>query len=258
MTLLDQITALQIDGEDFSLAAVLRMLGHTGRTAFLIDAARELLIERAARERGLRISTESLQSAADAFRAERNLHGVDQTHAWLTARGWNASDLERYLELRLLRAQLIDDVASTQRIEQHFAEHRRAYDQARLAHILVAERSVAEELLAQIHDEEADFGELARRFSIDSATVRKGGELGQIERASLSPAVESAVFAANAGDIVGPIQTSRGFHLINVYAVIPGQLDQTVTEAIRKDLFDQWLDGQLQSANVTCPLFAQT
>ncbi len=177
MTALDQITALQINGDDVSLADVLQTLGHTGRTAFLIDAAKELLIERVARERGLSIDDDELQSAADTFRAARNLHRADETHDWLAARGWSTTDLERHLEIRLLRARLTEDIAPPDRIEQHFADHRRAYDQARLAHILVAERPLAEELLAQIPDEEASFGDLARRYSIDTATAHVRGDL---------------------------------------------------------------------------------
>jgi len=257
MTALDRITALQINGEDVSLSVVLKTLGQTGRTTFLIDAARELLVERAALERGLRIDDDELQSAADTFRVARNLHRADDTHAWLTARGWSAADLERYLELRLLRARLTEDIASPDRIAQHFADHRRAYDQARLAHILVAERPLADELLAQIQDEEASFGDLARRYSIDTATAHMRGELGQIGRSSLSSAVESAVFAAADDDVVGPIQTTRGFHLIKVHALILGQLDKNVEAAIRADLFGQWSDEQLRSARVTCPLFDQ-
>ena len=189
MTALDRITALQINGEDVSLSVVLKTLGQTGRTTCLVDAARELLVERAALERGLRIDDDELQSAADTFRVARNLHRADDTHAWLTARGWSAADLERYLELRLLHARLTEDIASPDRIAQHFADHRRAYDQARLAHILVAERPLADELLAQIQDEDASFGDLARRYSIDPATAHIRGELGQISRSSLSPAV---------------------------------------------------------------------
>jgi len=257
MNALNQITALQINGEDVSLAAVLQTLGHTGRTAFLIDAARELLVERAARERGLSVSDEELQSAADTFRTARNLHRADDTRAWLATRGWEATDLERYLELQLLRARLIEHIVPPDRIEQHFADHRRAYDQARLSHILVAERPLAEELLARIQDEDADFGDLARRFSIDTATAQTRGELGQVGRSALSPAVESAVFASAGDEVVGPIQTSRGFHLIKVHELILGQLDRSVEAAIRADLFGQWSDEQLQSARVTCPLFNQ-
>lgn len=255
MTALEQITALTIGGESVSLATVLQTLGHAGRTAFLIDAARELLIERAVQDRGLATTAEDLQVAADSFRMARRLHSAEATQRWLTDRGWTATDLERHLELQLLRDRLCRDVVTSELVEQYFSDHRREYDQARLSHILIDEQSLAEELLAQIHDEDAHFDELAQRHSIDSATAAVGGELGLTPRTSLSSAVEVAVFAATEGEIVGPVQTPHGFHVIKVHSLIIGRLDQDTAAAIRAKLFARWLDDELRTAGVTCPLF---
>lgn len=257
MTALDQIPALRIRGETISLASVLRTLGHTGKTTFLIEAARELLMERAARERGLTVSDEELQTAADQFRATWNLHGAEETRAWLAARNWDVSDLEHHLELQILRDGLMDLIATPERVEQHFANYQRNRDKARLAHILVEDQSLAEELAAQIHDEDADFAALARKFSMDEATAHIGGELGLIDRTSLSPSIEAAVFAATDGDIVGPAEGPRGFHLVRIHALVMGQLDASAADAIRTELFKQWLDKELQNASVSCPLFEE-
>lgn len=257
MAALDQIAALQLDGETVSLADVLRILGHAGRTGFLIDAARELLIERAAQVRGLSVSDNDLQSAADQFRARHNLQLAEDTRAWLADRNWTAEDLERHLELQLLRERLTSEIVTPEMIEQHFAEHRRKYDRVRLAHIVVAEQSLAEELAAQIDDEDADFAALARQFSTDTSTAQIGGEMGLLDRVSLSAPVESAVFSAADGDTVGPVETARGFHLIRIHNLIPGQLDDSMRSAIRSELFHQWLDAELNSAEISCPLFEQ-
>ncbi len=114
---------------------------------------------------------------------------------------------------------------------------------------------VGQELKTQIQEENADFAELAKRHSIDKATKPYGGELGVADRSSLSPAVESAVFSANDGDVVGPIKTDMGYHLIKVHHLLLGKLDKDAAAAIRDDLFTEWLDNQRTTANVQGPLY---
>ena len=46
--------------------------------------------------------------------------------------------------------------------------------------------------------------------------------LGVVRESSLDPALSSAAFAANEGDIVGPIETAFGFHLIEVGTITAG------------------------------------
>lgn len=61
----------------------------------------------------------------------------------------------------------------------------------------------------------ADFTAVAREFS-DSSTAVTGGDLGWVPATQLEPAMESAVRGAGAGQIVGPVRTATGYHLIQV------------------------------------------
>jgi parvulin-like peptidyl-prolyl isomerase len=144
----------------------------------------------------------------------------------------------------------MSDVATDDAIRQHFAEHRRAYDQAALAHLVVSDRAVAQELLSQIDEDDADFESLVRQHSLDTATNQNGGRVGLTNRLSMSPLIESHVFAASEGTVIGPFETKSGFHLIKVERLISGQLDENVTAAIRQDVFATRLDQQIKAANV--------
>lgn len=250
MSNLDQITALKIAGEDFSLAEVVRSWQLSGNTELLAAAARDLILQNAIRDRGLTVSDEELQAAADDFRRDQKLERAVDTHNWLKERGWSVERLEQHLEQKLVHEKLIDDVATEDFIRQHFAEHRRAYDQAAIAHLVVADQAVAEELLSQIDEDDADFEALVRQHSIDTTTNQTGGRLGLTNRLSMSPLIESHVFAASEGQVIGPFKTKNGFHLIKIERCISGQLDENVSEAIRRDVFESWLDEQVTKANV--------
>jgi peptidyl-prolyl cis-trans isomerase D len=62
----------------------------------------------------------------------------------------------------------------------------------------------------------ADFAEVAQRESSDEASAADGGELGTFGRGQMVPAFDSAVFNAPLNRVLEPVQTSFGFHIIEV------------------------------------------
>ena len=57
---------------------------------------------------------------------------------------------------------------------------------------------------------------LAKRHSDDFASASSGGFVGETERGSFLYEYEEAAFSANIGDVLGPIKTSAGFHIIKL------------------------------------------
>lgn len=60
----------------------------------------------------------------------------------------------------------------------------------------------------------ANFSELAKQFSTDTLSRENGGDLGPIARGVMVKPFEDAVFGAKAGQIVGPVETEFGYHII--------------------------------------------
>ncbi len=90
-----------------------------------------------------------------------------------------------------------------------------AKPQAKARHILVKEESKAKELLAQITGG-ADFAALAAEHSTDPGSGKNGGDLGWFdERRMVKPFAEAA-FAAEVGEVIGPVESRFGFHIIEV------------------------------------------
>ncbi len=251
MAELSEIAAVKIDGEEVSLEEVMRTLKVSGNTGFVSEAVADLLVQRAASAEGITVDDDELQQAADASRKNLGLFSVDQTHQWLKDCGLSEEEFEKSLELGILKSKLSAKVATDGMIEQHFQENRRAYDAARLAHIVVKDEGVAEEICTQLAEDGADFAQLARDHSLDDASKASGGELGIVNRAALSPAVESAVFAAKTGDVVGPIKTDQGYHIIQVREVLLGKLaDDEVAATVRQELYAEWLGDQAEKGGV--------
>lgn len=59
------------------------------------------------------------------------------------------------------------------------------------------------------------FEEVARNYSEDNS-AQNGGDLGYFERGRMVPEFEEAAFNASVGEIVGPVKSKFGYHIIKV------------------------------------------
>lgn len=86
--------------------------------------------------------------------------------------------------------------------------------EVRAAHILVAKEDKAKELLQMIKNG-ASFSDLAAKNSM-CPSGRKGGDLGWFKKGMMVKEFEDAAFNHAKGEIVGPVKTDFGWHLIQV------------------------------------------
>lgn len=82
----------------------------------------------------------------------------------------------------------------------------------RASHILVKERSLAEQLLKKIKGG-ANFAALARDWST-CPSKSKGGDLGWFKEGQMVPAFEREVKRMGVGSISKVVSTQFGFHII--------------------------------------------
>jgi peptidyl-prolyl cis-trans isomerase C len=128
-------------------------------------------------------------------------------------------------------------------------------NQYQTRHILVDSEELAQELLSKLADG-ADFAELAREYSSDSADT--GGELGWLTADSVVAPFAEAIQSATIGVPVDPpIQTQFGWHVILVEDVreqaAPG-LDAVRDElrtAVENQKLDKFAAGLREAAEVT-------
>lgn len=107
--------------------------------------------------------------------------------------------------------------------DQHPDEFTRE-EQVRARHILLrtgGDRSVEEardqiEAIRRRIEGGEDFAAVAREVSEDPGSAAQGGDLGYFGRGRMTPEFEQAAFGAKVGELVGPIESPFGVHLIEV------------------------------------------
>ncbi len=85
---------------------------------------------------------------------------------------------------------------------------------ATVQHILTRNPDRIAEVQKQL-EKGAKFDLLARKYS-NCPSAKKGGDLGEFKRGVMVKPFEAAVFNAKIGEIVGPVKTKFGYHLIKI------------------------------------------
>jgi len=83
------------------------------------------------------------------------------------------------------------------------------------SHILVASQALADSIHAQLVAG-ADFATLAQKYSTDTASASKGGDLGCAAAGTYVPEFEAALASLSPGQLSGVVHTQFGYHIIKL------------------------------------------
>ncbi len=152
---------------------------------------------------------------------------VSDQEAWQSYRDENQKATARYVLFPSGDSIVDSALATSQRLERYYNEHRDEYRvsaKRRIIYTLFLEQPSrqdsgnllqhAEELMQRARQGE-DFAELAKENS-DDRSAENGGDLGFFERGRMVPEFDEAAFSTPVGGITGPVQSRFGYHIIKV------------------------------------------
>lgn len=140
--------------------------------------------------------------------------------------------------------------------DSHAAEYSRE-EEVQARHILLqtdGDRTLAQaraeiEAIRRRIEGGEDFAAIARTVSEDPGSGANGGDLGFFGRGRMTPEFERAAFEARPGQLVGPIETPFGVHLIEVTDRREGGKVpfEEVRESVRARLASERVDGAAEA-----------
>lgn len=128
----------------------------------------------------------------------------------------------------------------------------------RARHILVADEATANDIKKQL-DAGAKFEDLAKKYSTDTGTKDKGGDLGWFGKGKMDPDFEKAAFALKVNEISGPVKTQYGYHIIQKTGEKPKKsfnaMKKDIVTAVKEskltnDIINARMQKELKAANV--------
>ena len=182
-----------------------------------------------ARARGIRVTATEVRRRMNLARRGRRAVLQGPRGVGLAWSGLFAADDPFWVRMTLLaeklRAQVLRGAGRPSRAEiaRYYRTHRARYAQPERRDVLVVEaanRADAEAARKALEGGEP-FAAVARRWSIDRTTNRRGGRLLGVRRGLRGPNFDRAVFSARKGEIVGPVRTPLGFGVFKLRAIHP-------------------------------------
>ena len=79
-----------------------------------------------------------------------------------------------------------------------------------------ANEELANKIAKELKADNSKFAQYAKKYSQDTTTAQKGGDLGYFEAKVMVPEFSKAAFAAKPNTVVGPVKTQFGYHVILV------------------------------------------
>ncbi|MEG1603081.1 MAG: peptidylprolyl isomerase [Cloacibacillus sp.] len=103
-------------------------------------------------------------------------------------------------------------------MKKYYETHKTEFVQAagtHVRHILTSTEKDAKDVLLDIAKNN-DFEKTAEKYSRDTNTAARGGDLGWVEKGVLPAPLDKEIDAAKKNEIVGPVKTELGWHVLQV------------------------------------------
>ncbi|MBM7554129.1 peptidylprolyl isomerase [Thalassobacillus pellis] len=155
------------------------------------------------------VSDEAVQKEVDKLKEQYG----DQFEMVLQQSGFK--DVEDFKET--IRLSLLQEKAAMEDMDISEKEMKDYYEkmktEVKASHILVKDKETAQKVMEELENG-AEFSELAKEYSTDTATAKKGGDLGFFSAGEMTPKFENAAYALKKGEVSEPVKTEFGYHII--------------------------------------------
>ncbi len=197
------------------------------------------LIDQAAAQFNITVSAEEVEQEFQGLMTSAG--GGEAWQQWLASNSYTEDELRATLRETLLTSRVRDRITGD--LSQPVL-------QAHARHILVATQDEANQLLVRLQSGE-DFAALAAQYSLDSSSSSNGGDLGWFTSEELlEPTLSQIAFQLQPGQIAGPIQTSLGYHIIQMIEIAQREIDPEKRAQLGQSRFESWLNTLTASATI--------
>lgn len=235
----------KVDGEKILQAELDDALREQYGTEVLETLIANKMVELEAKKLGVTVSEDSIQSEYEELM--ESYGGEEALQEALEANGLTEKSVKENIRIYQLTKNVIAtgiDITDEE-VAQYFDNNKESYGQQEevvASEILLEDETTAKDVLKKLKAGE-DFSELAKAYSIDSATSENGGDIGTISRGQMDEALEEVVFSLEKNSISDIVQTSEGYHIIKVTDKVPAK--EAVLEDVKADVYATILEERI-------------
>ncbi len=198
-----------------------------------------MLILQAAQQAGVTVTDEEVQQDIQALIADIGQETFEQN---LNAQGLTMEELPGVMKTQMIATRMAESVIASVPAKTEHVNAR---------HIVVSTEEEGRQILNQLQAG-ADFAALAQLHSKDEFTRDRGGDLGYFPKGILlSSEVEAAAFSLQPGQVSDLIQSSLGYHIVQVLDRVPDmEVSADNLRMLQEKAVRDWLEGLRASADI--------
>ncbi len=250
----DPDTVAIVNGQKITKQELIQALIRTYGRQMLDRLVDQAIIEQAAKKQGIEITPKDLEEEYEAYKRSAPSPEFFADYEKQVGK----ETILQNLRVRIIYRKIGEKLVSITDAD---------LEEVKASHILIrinnnneAEaRAKAEQILKEAKAPGTNFADLAKKYSDDPGTAQNGGDLGFFGKGQMVKEFEEAAFNAKVGDIVGPVKTSFGFHIIKVEDRRSADKLDPITKLQRReriifnramDPIRQWIENQRKEAKV--------
>ena len=222
----------------------------------------EKLTDQEIARNGIRIEATEIDNAIERIKAA-NQFTEEDLRRFLEGQSMTMEAYRDKIKEQILRARLVNYevkskiVITEEEIRAYYNSHPELYGGERRYHLRnillrvpasasAGERAAMQEKMVSIRNEftaGAAFGDLAHTYS-QSPSAQDGGDIGEFDEKTLSPAIREALAGLAAGQVTPVLDTDQGIQLFYLEAVhrTEGKPFESVKAEIHEKLFNEVVD----------------
>lgn len=231
-------TFLQLATDKITAEEIIPLLS---RYQMLPQLLRERIIDQAITS--FSCTDDQVLSACQQFYQQNNLTCEDELQAWLKQRGMSREHLEALATRRTLIEKFQQSTWGHQ-LEAYFLKRKKQLDRVVYSFLRTDDFGIAQELYFRIQEKEQTFAEVAREFS-QGPEAQTGGLIGLVELGTLNSHLVELLSVSQPGQLLPPQPSGEWVVLLRLEKFIPAQLDKAMRQRLLNELFETWVQKQL-------------
>ena len=195
------------------------------------------------------LNESELQQAAKTYRQRHNLNSAEDIKTHCQKHGFNQNQFQWQVQLqeRILRS---SKQKFAHKAELHYLTRKEQFDRVSYSQLVVKDQHLAQELFLRLHEDEAQFADLATELS-RNADRKMQWQIGPVPMSRIPEPLSKPLRSNVPGTLLEPIRVQSNWVVVRLEQYQPTEFDENMEQRMCLELFQQHVnrlvDEQMKS-----------